>query len=213
MNRITVDHTMNRTNLDHHHPNCTSRNRIPANPISGTRQTRARRTLAAAAALPLLVGALAGCGGDDESSAEPEALTIEMADFHYGTLPSEVAAGTRVEVVNLAPTELHEVVAFRLPDDETRGIDEIVGPDLGLVLEGLAPTMVVLAAPGGEAIVPVGEPVFAEPGRYVLLCFIPTGADPAEYLQAAATSEGPPQVDGGPPHFVHGMYAELTVTS
>ena len=44
------------------------------------------------------------------------------------------------------------------------------------------------------------------------MCFIPTGADPQEYLDAAAeTDEGRPQVDGGPPDFVHGMYAELTV--
>lgn len=176
-------------------------------------RSRPHRPLAVAAAVPLLLAALAGCGGDDgATAAEPPVLEIEMADFHFGSLPSEVAAGTRAEVVNLAPTELHEVVAFRLPDDETRPVDEIVGPDLGLALEGLAPTMVVLAAPGGEAIVPVGEPVFSEPGRYLLLCFIPTGADPAEYLEAAATSEGPPQVEGGPPHFVHGMFAELTVT-
>lgn len=166
--------------------------------------------------MPLFVGALAGCGDDaadgDAPAAEPPVLQIEMADFHYGALPTEVPVGTRVEVTNVAPSELHEVVAFRLPDDETRSIDEIVGPDLGEVLAGLEPTMVVLAAPGAEAVVPVGEPVFSEPGRYALLCFIPTGADPAEYLEAAATSEGPPQVDGGPPHFVHGMFAEILVT-
>ena len=40
---------------------------------------------------------------------------------------------------------------------------------------------------------------------------IPTGADPAVYLEAAAASDGPPQVDGGPPHVAHGMFAELTV--
>ena len=58
----------------------------------------------------------------------------------------------------------------------------------------------------------VGDGTLAEPGRYVVLCLIPTGADPAEYLAAAATSDGPPQVDGGPPHIAHGMFAELVVT-
>ncbi len=44
------------------------------------------------------------------------------------------------------------------------------------------------------------------------MCFIPTGVDPQEYLRVAAeTEEGPPQVEGGPPHFVQGMHAELTV--
>jgi hypothetical protein len=47
------------------------------------------------------------------------------------------------------------------------------------------------------------------------MCFIPTGADPDEYLAAAAASEGeaPTGVAGGPPHFVNGMYAELQVDS
>lgn len=44
------------------------------------------------------------------------------------------------------------------------------------------------------------------------MCFIPTGADPEKYLDAAAASSGePPVVSGGPPHFVNGMYAELVV--
>jgi hypothetical protein len=59
----------------------------------------------------------------------------------------------------------------------------------------------------------VGDGTLVEPGRYAIACFIPTGADPAEYLEAAAqTEEGPPQgVAGGPPHFVQGMVAELVV--
>lgn len=41
----------------------------------------------------------------------------------------------------------------------------------------------------------------------------PTGVAPDEYLAAAAASGGgPPDVPGGPPHFAHGMVAELTVT-
>ena len=75
-----------------------------------------------------------------------------------------------------------------------------------------APVAVLLAAPGGEQIPAGGDGTLAEPGRYVLLCAIPTGAHVAEYLVAAATSEGPPQVDGGPPHFMNGMFAEITVT-
>jgi hypothetical protein len=44
------------------------------------------------------------------------------------------------------------------------------------------------------------------------VCFIPTGADPQEYLTAAQeATDGPPQVEGGPPHVVHGMFAEFTV--
>jgi hypothetical protein len=48
----------------------------------------------------------------------------------------------------------------------------------------------------------------------VLLCAIPTGVSPDAYLAAAAASDGgPPEIGGGgPPHFTHGMWADLTVT-
>jgi hypothetical protein len=70
---------------------------------------------------------------------------------------------------------------------------------------------VLWAAPGGDQIPAVGDDTLADPGRYLVLCVVPTAADPGEYL-AAATSDGPPQVDGGPPHVVTGMFAELRLT-
>ena len=58
-----------------------------------------------------------------------------------------------------------------------------------------------------------GSSVLDRAGRYVVFCAIPTGADPEVYLAAAAEAEGgPPDVPGGPPHFVEGMVAELVVT-
>ena len=70
----------------------------------------------------------------------------------------------------------------------------------------------LLAPPFGAEMIPaVGDGTIRDAGRYVLFCAIPVGADPQEYLDAAATSRGPPQVEGGPPHFTQGMYAELTV--
>jgi hypothetical protein len=58
----------------------------------------------------------------------------------------------------------------------------------------------------------VGDGTLSEPGRYLILCSIPTGADPDEYLKAAAESQGgPPEVPGGPPHLVNGMYGEIVV--
>ena len=44
-------------------------------------------------------------------------------------------------------------------------------------------------------------------------CFIPIGADVDEYLTKAQTSDGPPQVEGGPPHFTAGMVGEMVVES
>ena len=113
---------------------------------------------------------------------------------------------------NASEVELHEFVAFRLPDDDQRPVAEIVGGDLESLLGDSEPAMVLLAPPGGEQIAAVGDGTLTDPGRYLVICVIPTGADPGEYLDAAATSDGPPQVAGGAPHVANGMYAELTVT-
>ncbi|TVR28495.1 MAG: hypothetical protein EA387_00255 [Nitriliruptor sp.] len=149
-------------------------------------------------------------GSADEGAGDIE---VEMVDFAYVGLPDRVPAGTRLSVLNTADEELHELVAFRLPDEEDRGVPELIQlppEELRPVLG--EPTAVLLAAPGGPQISAVGDGTFDEPGRYAILCFIPTGVAPEDYLAAAAETEsGPPQVEGGPPHFVQGMYAELVV--
>ena len=150
-----------------------------------------------------------------DDAAEPSVVEVRMVDYGYEGLPDEVPAGTRLTVVNESEVELHEVVAVRLPDDEERPVDELMQlpeAELMALMDG-EPDTVLLAAPHGDMIPAVGDGTLSEPGRYLIACFIPTGADPDEYLAAAAESEGgPPQVEGGPPHFVQGMFAELRVT-
>lgn len=188
---------------------------------------RNHSTLAASLALvALLAPVLAACGsggaGGDQAGAgageEPEAeagevVEVVLDDFAFENLPESVPAGTRFTVVNQASSELHELVAFRLPDGEDRTLEELAALSPGELVGALGePVTVLLAEPGGPPIPAVGDGTLAEPGRYAIMCFIPTGVDPQEYLRAAAeTEEGPPRVEGGPPHFVHGMYAELTV--
>lgn len=140
-------------------------------------------------------------------------LTIQLDDFSFENLPETVPAGTKLAVDNSAPTELHELVAFRINDTETRSVDELIAlPESELLaVAGPVPATVLLAAPGAPQVTALGDGSLNEPGRYLLLCSIPTGVDPDEYLAAAATSIGPPDIPGGPPHFEHGMYAELVV--
>ena len=62
----------------------------------------------------------------------------------------------------------------------------------------------------------VGDGTLSEAGRYAIVCFIPVGANPQEYMQRMQESQGgPPQgsEDDGPPHITKGMFAELTVTA
>lgn len=175
------------------------------------RRTRSRVTAAAAAAGLVLLAASCGSSdaGADEAAGDVE---VTMVDFAYVDLPASVPAGTRLSVVNDADAELHELVAFRLPDGEARPVTELVGrpmDELGGVLG--PPVAVLLAAPRDEQVAAVSDGTLTDTGRYAILCFIPTGADPAGYLAAAATSDGPPEVPGGPPHLVYGMVAELVV--
>ncbi len=153
----------------------------------------------------------------DAMPTEPEASTLDvtMADFGYGGIPDVIRAGTRITVHNDSESELHELVAIRLPDDEVRPIAEIVNTDLERLFSAGPPSLVTLAEPGSDVnIVAVGDGVLHEAGRYVLICTIPTGVDPAVHLKAAAESNGEkPDVDGGPPHFVHGMYADVEVVA
>jgi len=177
-----------------------------------------------------LAGGTAACGSDDDSGSsdttettegvttteEPEeAATVEVTavDYDYEGLPDSVAAGTKLSLTNTSDVEVHELVAFALPDGETRTAEELVQlPESEL--EGLfagPPAMVLLAPPGGgEQIPAVGDGTLSEPGQYVLFCAVPVGADPDEFLNAPP-GDGPPEVEGGPPHFVQGMYADLTV--
>lgn len=173
------------------------------------------------AALPLLaVAVLAACGDDaddaldttttSEVPAEATEVAIRLVDYAFEDVPATIAPGSRLTIVNESDAELHELVAFRVPDGDDRPLDELL-----VDVESLGqPALVLLQAPGSTEVIPaVGDGTLQEPGRYVLLCSIPTGADPAEYLAAAAASQGgPPQgVAGGPPHLAHGMVAEVQV--
>ena len=142
-------------------------------------------------------------------------VRVGLVDYAFGGLPASVPAGTRLSVTNTSETELHELLAFRLPDGEQRPLDELLrlAPEEFESIVG-HPSMVLIARPGQDGVVALGDGTLTEPGRYVIMCAIPVGADPDEYLAAAAEaaeSGQPPQVAGGPPHFTQGMVAELSV--
>jgi len=208
----------------------------PQHATTATHEVRGRTLLLA---LCLLVGltTLTGCtnaeveetpeaaaaeAGDDAASSTAdgaaaagtaEVIEVEMIDFGYVGLPSSVPAGTQLTVTNSSDEELHELVAFALPDDEERSVEDLTTlPPEELAAALGEPATVLLAEPGGPEIAAVGDGTLSEPGRYAIMCFIPTGVEPQVYLDAAAASEGgPPQVEGGPPHFVKGMNRELMV--
>ncbi len=154
---------------------------------------------------------------DDHGDHDPavQTVTIEGVDYHFDNVPNTIATGSRLSLDNTSATELHELVVFRLPDDVDTPLSELIGfPPEELEATLGAPVAVLLRPPGApEPILAVGDGHLDEPGRYALMCFIPIGADPDEYLAAAAAAQGeaPTGVAGGPPHFTAGMFAELVV--
>jgi plastocyanin len=166
---------------------------------------RRTATIVAAAALMLSVTA---CGDDVPAGT----IDVTALDYAYAGLPPTIKAGSTISLTNNSAMEVHEFVAIRLPDSESRSVADLVQNPDDLVAYFPAVSSVIIAAPNEDGITVEGSATLSEPGRYAIVCAIPTGADPGEYLAAAAASEGgPPDVAGGPPHFMAGMYAEVEV--
>lgn len=172
-------------------------------------RSKTSRRLSQVAVLALLAGLGAACSSSDETK------TVTATDYRYTNLPSSVDAGTTLTLKNGSTKEIHEMVVMKLPDGETRPAADLVKlPEAQLDALTAGPPAAVLLGPpgGGKAIKAVGTGKLTAKGRYLVICAIPTGADPAAYLQAAqSSSAGPPQVAGGPPHFTQGMFGEITV--
>lgn len=168
-------------------------------------------TVAAAALL------LSGCG-DDAEAAIPTSVEVIGVDYGYEGLPEEIVAGSDIVFRNESEVEVHEFVAVRLDDGDDRSVEQLLAlpPDeLGPLLSQASSVIIAPPAVDGtptDGMVVEGSTTLDQPGRYAIICVIPTGADPYAYLAAAAEAEGgPPDVPGGPPHAVEGMWAEVTV--
>jgi hypothetical protein len=143
-----------------------------------------------------------------------ETVTVTAVDYAYQDLPESIAAGTVLKLVNQSAGEAHELVAVKIPDAEKRSVSDLLNlsdEELGKAFGGEPdPATVLLAPPSSTEQIPaVGDGTISEPGRYVVACFIPVGADPSVVLNPEG--DGPPESDA-PPHFTKGMYAELIVT-
>lgn len=175
----------------------------------GTRTKLALRLGLVAVAMGLVFSL--ACGEDANDS--PKTYGVKAQDYGFSGLPKTVAIGSRFEMTNTSKNELHEMVVIHLPDNEKRPVGDLVrlsDEELGEIV-ATEPAMVLVAAPGEDAMAVLGDATLTEKGRYAVLCFIPTGADPDAYLAAAEGSDGPPEVAGGEPHAFKGMFGEVTV--
>jgi plastocyanin len=178
----------------------------------GLNSTRSSAALMAAVAL-----AAVACETDQEHlnlepGGGPQTIEATAVDYAFEGVPETTAVGSGMTFRNTSDVEAHQLLLVDLPASEDRPVSELAQLSPG-ELEPLLDHVVgvSLATPGEGGRVASGELTLDEPGRYALLCLVPTGADPDEFMQAGQDHGPLPGVEGGPPHTTHGMYAEVTV--
>jgi len=171
-----------------------------------------------------LVGAACGSDSDKKdtggaattvvppTSTASKTLAVTGTDYAFTGVPETVSTGTVVSFKNASTKEVHELVALRVKDGDTRPVGAILKLPEAERDQATEFRGVLIAYPGEQGFAPQGPLTLSQPGRYLLVCTIPTGADPAAYRENAKTAKGPVVVPGGAPHVAAGMFAELKVT-
>lgn len=113
----------------------------------------------------------------------PMTLEVDAVDDQFQNLPTEITAGSTLGLTNTSAEEIHELVAVRLADEEQRPVADLLAlpqPELDALVRGEPPpALVIVAQPGEQGAVIVGDGTLTEPGRYLVACFIPIGAPTA----------------------------------
>jgi hypothetical protein len=198
---------------------------------------RLARAAAAGVALCLLT---LGCGSDDggpsrdASGTNPDPTvadapdstetsvelrgTIEVVqdDYSIEGLPAEIEVGTVLHVTNASATEMHELISIRLPQGEDRPADELLAlprDELAGLLGSAIPDVVRVSLPGSVELPDVGDALFEQPGRHLVFCAMPVGADPAVIAESDryTTGRSPEQYENSPKHYERGEFADVVV--
>ena len=149
------------------------------------------RTLALVGAAALLLMSAAPVAAQDEATTDAtdmEGLSLDVGGVEYAftRLPTSVPAGTTLTFTNEG-AEIHEIVVNRLADGVTESFEELMALNesgVDLAAEGYIDTdfgdPMLLAVPGQTA---EGSITLEQEGRYVALCFIPSGLEMATLIE------------------------------
>jgi plastocyanin len=192
-----------------------------------------KTTLSMAIAIGLLAGSAVGVAAQEADTAEGAVVDVTGVEYAYQNLPTSIPAGTTLTFSNDG-VEFHEMAISRVADGVTESFEELMaisaeGRDLAAegFVEGVGDGQPLFAAPGSTA---EGGFTLDQEGRYVILCFIPVGADAAKLAEVGVDLSmlGPdtdpstlsPEAQAvvgefmaNPPHFTQGMIQEFTVTA
>lgn len=133
---------------------------------------------------------------------DAEVVQVTAVDYAFQGVDDTYAAGQYGFEFRNDGDELHEMVVFRIDEEEQRPVEELLQlpqeEAQGLVEQVTGS----FACPGEEAPRAVAADL-TEPGRYAMVCFVPTGF--------TAEVEDPATLEDAEPHFAQGMYTEFTV--
>ena len=119
-----------------------------------------------------------------------ETVEVTAAEYTFDGIPATVPAGTVAFSFTNDGSEAHELIMFKRAEGEERPIEELLALPEDQMFSALTFAGAAQAEPGETtASIPT-----LEPGRYIGVCFLPTGG-----------------VEGSPPHFMEGMTAEFEV--
>jgi hypothetical protein len=147
------------------------------------------------------------------------AVEVLATEYAFGGLPEELASGPTVVSLTNNGEEMHEIILVRKNDGVTASAEELLALPEDEALAQVQMVGMAFAAPGetGHTVADLA------PGDYIAVCFIPEGTTPEVLEQMMAAESGGPTGATGPegsapmgseppPHFVHGMVQEFTVT-
>ncbi|MDH3731501.1 MAG: hypothetical protein OES13_10345 [Acidimicrobiia bacterium] len=180
-----------------------------------------------------MMGLIGGACGDSTTRARttttgptatgapttPLEVVITATDYEYLGVPDVVAVGTTIKLMNASSEEFHSAFIIRLDDGDERTAEELTALSVGELApaSGADPNVTgtmqvaMFARPGeSEYRTVLGGPRISTPGRYVILCLVPVGADPAE-VESQVEFGAPRQIEGVDRHDQVGEFAEFIV--
>ncbi len=129
-------------------------------------------------------------------------MQVAATDDAFAGIPPAQPAGTTLIRLTNNGAEYHEIVFFRVADDDMRSAQALVAlpeDQRAAVLEQTGGS--TLAAPGAQGV----NTIDLKPGRYVAACYIPVGSTPAAFASG--------QIDpDAQTHAARGMIAEFQVS-
>lgn len=131
-------------------------------------------------------------------------LEAELTEYAFEGLPDDTDAGRTVLTVENTGSELHEAVVMKVNDGVEESAEELLALPEEEAMGKVTPAGMAFAFPGQSA----STVLDLEPGRYIVVCFLPVGATPEAMEEMEATGAEPQ----GLPHAMEGMVHELTVS-